>query len=62
MQDCANRISNCVQITTDGHKPYLEAVENAFGTDIDYAQLHKIYDLRLTITGATLRQPALAVI
>jgi IS1 family transposase len=43
MQDCANRISNRVQITTDGHKAYLEAVENAFGADIDYAQLQKIY-------------------
>jgi hypothetical protein len=32
-----------VQITTDGHKAYLEAVENAFGADIDYAQLQKIY-------------------
>src|SRR5450432_3806100 len=38
-----SRIKNRVQITTDGHKPYLEAVENAFGADIDYAQLHKIY-------------------
>ncbi len=43
MQDCANRIRNRVQITTDGHKAYLEAVENAFGADIDYAQLQKIY-------------------
>ena len=43
MQDCANRISNRVQITTDGHKAYLEAVETAFGADIDYAQLQKIY-------------------
>jgi IS1 family transposase len=43
MQDCADRISNRVQITTDGHKAYLEAVENAFGADIDYAQLQKIY-------------------
>jgi IS1 family transposase len=43
MQDCANRISNRVQITTDGHKAYLEAVEAAFGADIDYAQLQKIY-------------------
>jgi hypothetical protein len=32
-----------VQITTDGHKGYLEAVENAFGADIDYAMLQKIY-------------------
>jgi IS1 family transposase len=43
MQDCANRIRNRVQITTDGHKAYLEAVEDAFGADIDYAQLQKIY-------------------
>jgi IS1 family transposase len=43
MQDCASRISNRVQITTDGHKSYLEAVEHAFGADIDYAQLQKIY-------------------
>ena len=41
--DCASRIKNRVQITTDGHKAYLEAVENAFGADIDYAQLQKIY-------------------
>jgi IS1 family transposase len=43
MEDCASRISNRVQITTDGHKGYLEAVENAFGADIDYAMLQKIY-------------------
>jgi IS1 family transposase len=43
MQDCARRISGRVQITTDGHKAYLEAVEDAFGADIDYAQLQKIY-------------------
>jgi len=43
MQDCARRIKGRVQITTDGHKAYLEAVEDAFGADIDYAQLRKIY-------------------
>jgi hypothetical protein len=43
MEDCASWIRNRVQITTDGHKAYLEAVENAFGADIDYAQLQKIY-------------------
>jgi IS1 family transposase len=42
-QDCARRIKGRVQITTDGHKAYLEAVEDAFGADIDYAQLQKIY-------------------
>jgi hypothetical protein len=43
MQDVASRLSNRVQLTTDGHKPYLEAVENTFGIEIDYAQLIKIY-------------------
>jgi IS1 family transposase len=43
MQDCANRIKGRVQITTDGHRAYLDAVEDAFGADIDYAQLQKIY-------------------
>jgi hypothetical protein len=43
MEDCANRIRNRVQITTDGHRAYLDAVENAFGADIDYAMLQKIY-------------------
>ena len=43
MEDCASRIRNRVQITTDGHRAYLDAVENAFGADIDYAQIQKIY-------------------
>ncbi len=43
MQDCANRIRGRVQITTDGHRAYLDAVENAFGADIDYAMLQEIY-------------------
>jgi IS1 family transposase len=43
MQDCAGRIRGRVQVTTDGHKSYLEAVEGAFGMDCDYAQLQKIY-------------------
>ncbi len=41
--DLAERLSNRVQLTTDGHRPYLEAVEAAFGADIDYAQLIKVY-------------------
>ncbi|MGA9062570.1 MAG: IS1 family transposase [Terracidiphilus sp.] len=43
MQDVADRVRGRVQLTTDGHKPYLEAVENAFGMDIDFATLQKIY-------------------
>jgi IS1 family transposase len=43
MRDCAARIKGRVQVTTDGHKAYLEAVETAFGADCDYAMLQKIY-------------------
>ena len=43
VQDVASRLTSRVQLTTDGHRPYLEAVEDAFGADIDYAQLVKIY-------------------
>ena len=43
MNDCAKRIVGHVQITTDGHRVYLDAVEDAFGMDVDYAQLQKIY-------------------
>lgn len=43
MDDLASRLSHRVQLTTDGHKPYLEAVENAFNGDIDYARLVKMY-------------------
>jgi IS1 family transposase len=43
MDDLRGRLSNRVQITTDGHKAYLEAVEGAFGGDVDYAQLIKLY-------------------
>lgn len=41
--DLRDRLANRVQLTTDGHRAYLEAVESAFGADIDYAQLIKIY-------------------
>ena len=41
--DLRNRLANRVQLTTDGHKVYLEAVGKAFGIDVDYAQLIKIY-------------------
>jgi IS1 family transposase len=41
--DLAGRLANRVQLTSDGHKPYLEAVEQSFGADIDYAMLIKHY-------------------
>jgi IS1 family transposase len=43
MGDVASRLANRVQLTSDGHKAYLEAVEGAFGADVDYAQLVKLY-------------------
>ncbi len=44
MDDLAARLANRVQLTTDGHKAYLEAVEGAFGADVDFvAQLVKLY-------------------
>jgi IS1 family transposase len=43
LQDVAGRLSNRVQLTTDGHKMYLTAVPDAFGEGIDYAQLIKVY-------------------
>lgn len=43
MQDVAARLANRVQLTTDGHKAYLDAVEGAFGAEIDYAMLIKQY-------------------
>jgi IS1 family transposase len=43
MHDLAARLANRVQLTTDGHRPYLTAVQDAFGDEIDYAQLVKIY-------------------
>ena len=43
IDDLRGRLANRVQLTTDGHKAYLEAVEGAFGGDVDYAQLIKLY-------------------
>lgn len=43
MLDVAERLANRVQLTSDAHRPYLEAVEGAFGADIDYAVLQKTY-------------------
>jgi len=43
MEDLAGRLKNRVQLTTDGHRAYLEAVESAFGYQIDYSQLIKLY-------------------
>ena len=56
MSDVAARLSNRVQLTTDGHKAYLDAVEGAFGSDVDYAMLIKLYGP--TVGGAGRYSPA----
>jgi IS1 family transposase len=43
VSDLASRLRGRIQLTSDGHKPYLEAVESAFGADVDYAMLVKLY-------------------
>ena len=43
LQDVAGRLTNRIQLTTDGYRIYLAAVDRAFGTEIDYAQLHKFF-------------------
>lgn len=43
INDLSERLASRVQLTTDGHKAYLQAVEDAFGCDVDYAMLVKIY-------------------
>ena len=54
--DLASRLANRVQITSDGHRPYLEAVEKAFGAEVDFAQLVKIYGE--TVEGQKRYSPA----
>lgn len=43
LADLYPRLANRVQLTTDGHKVYADAVEDTFGTDVDYAMLVKVY-------------------
>ena len=72
MQDVAARLATRVQLTVDGHKPYLIAIASAFGNDIDFAQLIKVYgqphdstdrrryspaECSETIIGKTVRSP-----
>jgi hypothetical protein len=56
MHDLAERVTRRVQLTTDGHRVYLEAVESAFGLEIDYSVLQKVY--RANPEGETRYSPA----
>ena len=51
MDDLRDRLANRVQLTTDGHRAYLDAVEGAFGDDVDFAQLVKLYGPTTTAPG-----------
>lgn len=51
MDDLRARLANRVQLTTDGHRAYLEAVEGAFGADVDFAQLVKLYGPSIAAPG-----------
>ena len=51
MNDVADRVANYVQLTTDGHHAYLNAVGEAFGDNIDFAQLVKLYGSEKEATG-----------
>ena len=57
IDDLASRLAHRIQLTTDGHKPYLQAVEGAFGSQIDYAILEKLYT-NTPSEGATRYSPA----
>jgi IS1 family transposase len=53
VEELASRLAHRVQLTTDGHKPYLKAVEDAFGWNgVDYAMLDKLYDMPSTDAGS----------
>ncbi len=57
MEDLASRLAHRVQLTTDGYKPYFTAVDEAFGSGIDYAMLEKIYTKPPNADAATRYSP-----
>ena len=58
--DLASRLSHRVQLTSDGHRPYLDAVETAFGADIDFAMLVKLYGHDQEMSAVTVPRRASA--
>lgn len=61
IHDLAARLKNRVQLTTDGHRAYLNAVEDAFGGNIDYAMLVKLYGNAPEHPDATKYSPAMCL-
>jgi len=58
MKDLSARLSGRIQLTSDGHKPYLLAVIKSFGEGVDYAQLQKWYAVMRDEKGSTRYSPA----
>lgn len=58
MHDLAARLANRIQLTSDGYRPYIQAVEDAFGSEIDYAMLQKIYGNETQKPGEIRYSPA----
>lgn len=58
INDLASRLAHRVQLTTDGHKAYLRTVEGAFGADVDYAMLERLYVVPLQEGVTTRYSPA----
>lgn len=56
--DLASRMASRIQLSTDGHKVYVNAVEGAFGSDVDYAIVHKVYGAPSENTTETRYSPA----
>ncbi len=61
MNDLAGRLANRVQLTSDGLRHYITAVEDAFGTDIDYAQINKVYGFDFNYEGRTKYSPGICI-
>jgi IS1 family transposase len=61
MEDLASRITSRIQLTTDGHKVYVNAVESVFGSEIDYAMLVKVYGAPLQEDSNTRYSPATCI-
>ncbi len=51
LQDVKERLANRVQLSSDGHRAYFEAVEETFGADVDYAQVIKLFGASKTVLG-----------
>jgi IS1 family transposase len=61
MNDLAGRLANRVQLTTDGLRHYITAVDDAFGLDIDYAQINKVYGFDFNYEGRTKYSPGICI-